>query len=132
MSNNANGNIHLKINAGEKLSAIKEEFNQTFPYLRLEFFKHKHKLHGANSKSDILQSDLTLRQLHRMADHHSIEINENMKVAALEELFQKEFGISVQVFRKSGRSWLETTVTDDWTLKRQNDEGQDLSRFNKD
>jgi hypothetical protein len=33
------------------------------------------------------------------------------------------------VFRKSGKTWLETSVTDDWTLKRQNEEGMELSRM---
>jgi hypothetical protein len=37
--------------------------------------------------------------------------------------------LSVQVFRKSGKSWLETTFTDGWTLKKQNQEGIDLSQI---
>jgi hypothetical protein len=41
------------------------------------------------------------------------------------------FNLSVQVFRKSAGTWIETSVTDDWTLKQQNDEGKDLSDFLK-
>jgi hypothetical protein len=33
----------------------------------------------------------------------------------------------VQVFRKSGKVWLETTVTDGWTLEEQNLQGEALS-----
>jgi hypothetical protein len=33
----------------------------------------------------------------------------------------------VQVFRKSGNVWLETSATDAWSLKQQNQEGMDLS-----
>lgn len=55
-----------------------------------------------------------------------LEITEDMPVSTLEQLFQDYFGLSAQVFRKSGRSWLETSLTDDWTLKRQNDEGYEL------
>jgi hypothetical protein len=35
----------------------------------------------------------------------------------------------VQVFRQSGRVWLETTRTDDWTLAEQNKQGEELSKY---
>jgi hypothetical protein len=37
------------------------------------------------------------------------------------------YGLSVQVFRKSGNVWLETSATDNWTLRQQNNEGAELS-----
>jgi hypothetical protein len=37
----------------------------------------------------------------------------------LEKQFEEGFGLHVQVFRKSGRTWLETSVTDDLTLVEQ-------------
>ena len=33
---------------------------------------------------------------------------------------QEKLKLSAQVFRKSGKIWLETTFTDSWTLKKQN------------
>lgn len=60
-----------------------------------------------------------------------IHITDDMPVSKLEQLFLDQFGLSVQVFRKSGSSWLETTFTDDWTLKRQNDAGMELSQFTR-
>jgi hypothetical protein len=50
-----------------------------------------------------------------------------MKVSELEELFEEVFGLSVQVFRKSGESWLQTTTTDSWTLNQQNLKGKEMS-----
>jgi hypothetical protein len=35
------------------------------------------------------------------------------------------------VFRKSGNLWLETTMTDDWTLQQQNDHGYEISTGKK-
>lgn len=119
----------ILISANKNISAIQREFNSAFPFLKLEFFKHKHGVNGTNPKSDLINSDLTLKQLHARHSKDSFEITEDMPVSEVEQLFQKCFGISAQVFRKSGRSWLETSVTDDWTLKRQNDEGQELSMF---
>lgn len=124
-------NTGLKITPDKKLSVIKQEFNKLFPYLKLEFFKHPHKIHSGNPKNDMIETDATPAQLHRKATTQFIDVTEDMKVATLEELFYTAFGISAQVFRKSGRSWLETSITDDWTLKRQNDEGYELSAFTK-
>jgi hypothetical protein len=45
----------------------------------------------------------------------------------LEKVFQDNLGLYVQVFRKSGKVWLETTATDNWSLFKQNEEGQELS-----
>ncbi len=50
-----------------------------------------------------------------------------MRVNELEQSFADTFGLGVRVFRKSGKSWLETTVTDGWTLEEQNNQGRDLS-----
>jgi hypothetical protein len=51
-----------------------------------------------------------------------------MTVTELESRFNTIYGLSVQLFRKSGRAWLETTVTDGWTLEEQNNEGEALSK----
>jgi hypothetical protein len=41
----------------------------------------------------------------------------------------QEFGLCVQVFRKSGNHWIETSLTNSWTLEQQNREGFELSSF---
>jgi hypothetical protein len=48
-------------------------------------------------------------------------------VVELECLFEDQFGLFVQVFRRSGNLWLETTVTDSWSLQKQNEQGKELS-----
>ena len=42
--------------------------------------------------------------------------------------FQEAFGFGMQVFRKAGNSWVLTTMTDDWTLAHQNEEGKEDSK----
>ncbi len=108
-----------------KLSLIKKEFNSAFPYLKLEFFKERHDLNKGNHRNQLIKEDLLLKPL--KTNTSNIEVDENMPVSTLEELFNQLYGVSVQVFRKSGKIWLETTVTDDWTLKKQNEEGKELS-----
>jgi hypothetical protein len=53
-----------------------------------------------------------------------------MTVAELEQQFSDVYGLSVQIFRHSGKAWLETTVTDKWTLEKQNEQGKALSARN--
>jgi hypothetical protein len=56
-----------------------------------------------------------------------LEFTEQTRVNELEGRFQDDFGLSVQVFRKSGKLWLETTATDNWTLAEQNNQGEELN-----
>ncbi len=48
---------------------------------------------------------------------------EAMLVGA-ERLFEETFGLYVQVMRKSGDTWLVTSVTDSLTLEQQNAKGR--------
>jgi len=43
-----------------------------------------------------------------------------MTVAELVQNFRDVYGLSVRVFRRSGRLWLGTNVTGNWTLYEQN------------
>jgi hypothetical protein len=126
---NKNTYSPLEIKPDKKLSAIQADFNTVFPFLKLEFFRHPHKVHGTSPKKDLLQSDRKLKDLLKKQSTESLLVTEDMLVSSLEEMFREKYGVSVQIFRKSGRSWLETTLTDDWTLKQQNDQGKELSFF---
>jgi hypothetical protein len=121
--------MRLRIDPSKRISSIKEEFNAAFPFLRLEFFNQKHKANALSSKKDMITTDARLNEIKHIKHNHCLEVTEDMPVQVFEQLFQKEFGIATQVFRKSGKTWLETSVTDDWTLKRQNEEGMELSRM---
>ncbi len=54
-------------------------------------------------------------------------VSEDQTVLEVEQFFKLHFNLNAQVFRKSGNNWLETTLTDSWTLKKQNQEGMELS-----
>lgn len=110
-----------------KLSQIQSDFNSMFPYLKLEFSRQKNKASAGGSKYLLVNDDYDLKPVRGTDDE--ICVSEDMKVILLENLFFEKFGVTAQVLRKSGRSWLETSMTDDWTLKRQNDEGRELSGF---
>lgn len=119
----------IKINDQRKIFAIQEEFNKHYPYLKLEFFSKPHKKGGATAKKFVKHNNETLGECRTEHNSGELTINPSMTVADLEQRFGDVYGLGVQVFRKSGKTWLETTVTDNWTLEEQNKQGEDLSKW---
>ena len=116
----------IKIDKPVKVSEIKKVFNSEFPYLKIEFFKKKHKSMQGSLKKDVITDDFTITA---SSGGHDIIISEDMLVSEFENQFFEKLKLSAQVFRKSGGSWLETTFTDSWTLRKQNEEGIELSNI---
>lgn len=112
--------MKLVIDKTQKLITIQNEFQKQFPFLKIEFYKHTHSLGLGSPKKNTLNSELTIGDVKKNNLSGTIKINGLMKVAELESAFFVTFGLAVQVFRKSGKVWLQTTATDDWTLEEQN------------
>ena len=112
--------MEIHINKTKTINSIQEEFQKHFPYLKIEFYSHAHSQGEGSSKINTLNSNLTIGAVQKHEFSDKIKINELMKVGELENIFAKNFGLSVQVFRKSGKLWLQTITTDNWTLAEQN------------
>lgn len=117
----------LQINNDLTLSMLKEQFHKMFPYLKIEFFKQRHKNYEGSPKKDLLCQDYALNQLRKK--NEPFVLNGSLLVSDLEDQFQNLFGLSTQVFRRSGKAWIETSVTDDWSLDKQNEAGKELSEL---
>jgi len=110
--------MKMQINYERTTLSVQEEFNSVFPYLRLDFL----------SKKNMWQNK-TLGKFKTGKDiKGKLTIESYMTVEALEKCFNKIFGLQVQIFRKSGKAWLETTLTNQWTLEEQNRQGEELSK----
>lgn len=120
--------MEIIIHDSYKLCEIQKEFSEHFPYLKLEFFGFEpteQKIFlRENLITDTNKTVAEIRHLHLMGH---ISINAQQKVSTLEQHFKKNFGINIQVFRKSGNTWLLTTTTDDWTLAEQNKKGEEMN-----
>ena len=122
--------MRIKINDKRKIVSLQEEFNKAFPYLRIEFFSRPHHIaNGSRKENIIVPHNKTIGDCRTLHNSKTISVTPAMKVSRLEQLFKDEFGLYVQVFRKSGKIWLETTRTDDWTLAEQNEQGEELSKY---
>lgn len=114
--------MRLRFSRSKTIFEIQEAFRQEFPFLKLEFYPQtstkglkKHLLHGTSL------ADAGMKK-----DEAFIEVHRDMTVAELENLLTKELGLDAQVSRKSGQLWLETTMTDNWTLDKQDTHGREL------
>ncbi|MBK7309918.1 MAG: hypothetical protein KBG47_02410 [Bacteroidia bacterium] len=121
--------MQVLINDNRKIFAIQEEFSKLFPYLKLEFFSKTHNVGGGSAKKQIKNNSKTLGECRTVHNKGKVTITPQMTVSDLEQNFGDVYGLGVQVFRKSGKVWLETTVTDGWTLDEQNSQGEALSKI---
>lgn len=112
----------IHVDDSRTLEDIRKEFNDRFPLLQLEFFVKPHGKGDGSAKEEMLEACTTLRSLRTVHGDSALVITLEMTVAEVESAFREHFGLNVQVFRLNGRSWLETTVTDSWTLAMQNEQ----------
>ena len=119
--------MHLHIAPNRLISDIQKEFNEAFPFLKIEFFNTKSFSRSEFMAHQIIPSQRKIGEGQLAITDGDIEITEEMKVKELEKIFKDQFSLAAQVFRKSGNLWLETTMTDNWTLQQQNDHGREIS-----
>jgi len=110
----------IEVNDNKTLEQIQAEFKGHFPYLKLEFYSSEHGEGEGSAKSEMIDAHLTIGEARTKHEMGEISIHGNQKVSTLEGNFHDAFGLNVQVFRKSGAIWLQTTTTDEWTLSEQN------------
>ena len=121
-------NKELLILPEHTLSFVKSEFTTLFPYLKPEFYKDNK--NGANkfSKDALLNTELPIGKFMKGVAERVI-IHEAMTVADVEEVIFNVYRIRAKVYRKSGVSWLETTMTMDWRLDYQNMQGEATTAY---
>lgn len=115
-------NMVLHISQNKTLQEAQEEFNKGYRFLSIEFYTDTEPGFARKHLNNSLL--LTVAGLRRNGE---LELNDFMTVGELENCLLKKFGLNVQVSRRSGTLWLETTMTGNWTLKQQNDHGRELS-----
>ncbi|AEA45170.1 hypothetical protein [Fluviicola taffensis] len=120
--------MKITINDQQTIAEIQNSFNKEFPFLKLEFFSKRHLSGHPSPIKFLIRKNLLIRECRTIHHEGEITISPDMKVNELEQKLWNQYGLGVQVFRKSGMSWLETILTDNWTLAEQNAEGESLSK----
>jgi hypothetical protein len=120
--------MEIHIHSDKKLKDIQDEFAVRFPYLKLEFYEHTHDVGEGNANSAKLNIDIPISNAGKKVSGFDWQITGLTTVAELEQAFQEQLGIGVQVFRRSGKIWLQTTNTDYQTLGEQNVHGGESTK----
>ncbi len=120
--------MKLEITSSRLVSEIQKEFNDQFPFLKIEFFRSTLPRQSKWNALNRITPNLDISRCQFPKKEGVIHFQEETKVEELENIFLNEFNLKVQVFRRSGNIWLETTMTDKWTLKQQNDHGREISQ----
>jgi len=111
----------LLIDEHKPLSYFQKEFSTLFPFLKIDFFKAS--LKQEDNKNQKAQ---TLLPSNYMLSKNSISINVDASttVEQLKSTILEKVGLFCLVYRKSGTMWIETSLTEDWSLERQNHEAE--------
>lgn len=114
--------MEIRIEAGKSFGSVQEEFTQTFPYLKIDFVST-----GRHSEELCLTKE---NGHNKVADKISfIMLTDNTTVKEMVYHFKELFNLLVKVQRKSDGHWVETILTENWTLTKQNLEGKNLADF---
>jgi hypothetical protein len=117
----------LHISPSKHVYELQQEFSKTYPFLRLDFYLSRLTEPGRPVLTKKLITTSTLLKDAGLKKDGDLDISGTMTVAELEKLITERYGMNVQVVRRSGNIWLETTMTDDWTLQQQNDHGREIT-----
>ena len=103
------------------IEELEHEFSAAYPYLGLHFFKADPSMLKRLPATSLLK-------IAGLKKEGIVEIDDLMPVWKLESIMRDQFGLNMQVVRRSGNIWLETSMTDNWSLKQQNEHGYELSK----
>lgn len=117
--------MKIQVSKEQTIAEVQESFSAAYPFLKLVFFTKPHKaFKGSHAKYLIEDHNVRLSALEKQPKDGVLYLEPEMPVWQVERLFEEEFGLHVQVFRKSGNTWLETSVTDNMSLEQQNAKGK--------
>src|SRR5215471_17977710 len=121
--------MQLKIYGERMIKEVQRDFSLAYPFLKLEFFKNgliRRERYAVHTR---LPENVKVKEAwFRKKEESVLELNNSMTVLQLENALMDRYSLSAQVYRRAGNLWLETTLTDNWSLKQQNDHGQELSQ----
>lgn len=115
--------MKLHIDAQTGFREISLFFHEQFPYLQLRFFTAPHAPGEGSARAGMIQN---LDEACGARGSAAFSADASMTAGELETWFENELGLHVQVFRKSGSVWLETTAGgDNLTLAQLNTKGRE-------
>lgn len=115
------------------IKEVQDEFTRTYPFLKIDFTRGKDgRINRSAPPSEVPSSvsgdEEVVRDVAQKLLWKELGLCDDMKINEVEVLLQYQFGLPAQVLRKSGNLWLETRMTQHWTLRQQNEHGYEIAK----
>lgn len=117
--------MKVRIFKDSRVGEIKRQFSVKYPFLKLEFLMHQRSQKGGG-KQMLVSDNRKLSEIRSDLKEGAMIVDDGTTVYELEAFFRNHL-LDVQVFRRSDNLWLETTMTDCWTLEKQNSHGKEIT-----
>ena len=93
--------MRIEINNNRKIFAIQEEFNSSFPNLKIEFYEKPSKPGGSPSGKKVNSNSKTLAECRAVHNTGSISILPGMTVGELNQNFRDVYGLTTVISQNS-------------------------------
>ena len=117
----------LHIDKNMTLGEVQTAFSQLFPFLKIGFFLDRNKDNSLSADEQIHNPKMTVASIRDVDFDGDLQIEATMTAKQLESAFWNTYGLEVQLFRRSGSTWLVTKNTDDWTLIQHNEKAREMN-----
>jgi hypothetical protein len=123
--------MKLELNQQTRIEDLQRQFQQAYPFLKIEFFDKAHPRGSVNRHAHRYDPGFTLKRLGHGTG--TLSVQPWLRTGDLEEQFEQIYGLHVQVYRRKGYEWVETAGTDELCLDEQNDLGREsVLRYHED
>jgi len=119
--------MNLNIENMMLVEDVKKLFTNLYPFLKIELYKSLNEAKQNHIKKEPLPSNFILSKCLNNPESIAINWSNDITVEQLETQFEK-IGLSAEIFRRSGNVWVETSLTDNWTLQQQNEEAEEINK----
>ena len=120
----------MQIHPNDSIQQLQDRFQAVFPLLQLRFYRAGHQLKEASAQRDeIVDSQRQLSSINPNLEACEIPVHPQTTAGTLEMEFARLLGLHVQVVRKAGKEWIQTTNTDEWALQRQQEIAAQTEEF---
>ena len=121
----------IQINKTTSTKDVQSYFSSLFPYLQIKFYSKAHEHFEGSQKKYEINDIVPISSLNGGMERCVFYFDSEYTVEEFETLFEEKLGLHVQVFRKSGDIYQQTTRTDHWTLEKQNKKGEEMEMFSQ-
>jgi hypothetical protein len=118
--------MRILLHSNRTVEEVKEEFNNSFPYLKIVFISNKE--NDVSDKLEEVEPETRLIELNEILKEGDIDIQSTDSIKDVEQKFEKQHGLPVHIFRNQKGIWMDTHVTDDLTLHELNTWGRETSK----